>query len=948
MRTLRLAALCLGLVAAAAGAAAWRTPQFLDGALFHARVADFAARRIGRDVSIGGQVRLELAHGPALVARDVVIADRGDGIAARVHALRLDLGLAEMLRLRLVAHALVLDRPVVTLPWPLPRPAAPAVPRGFSATVENGAVTLGGLRFTAVDAALQSDPDTGAFTTQGNATLGALTWRFNMLLGAPGRDGAAALAVTLDGQGAARGIGGTLRGRIAPDGGFAGQISLRGGDLSRLIAAPAVAFSLQGPITLAGGIVRADDLALLLAGSAGHGALTWHATPPLRLQTTAALGQIDLGPWLAALTGGGAPFPVQARLTAQAAHWRGATLRDAAAELEFGPAGAALRAARLALPGGGALSLQGAVTGPAPHFTGKIHAQANDMGAVLGWLDPSAAGLLGEAPGPADLTADLAVSAQDVALTAMTAHASGATLTGGARYGLAKPALTLDLALDQLRLPADPLAVLASTGGGWAPPPTHLLLRLSHASWRGLALTNTVLDAETGPTGVTLHQASLEAAAAQLKASGALGWDGTLAAAHLDITAADANAMLLNLPPSWRFMPRLFFGPGHLAISAAGPANAITAQVLTDLNDLRIEGELKLDPGHATASATATLRHPSAPTLLAALGLAGADRWIDRGSLALTAHLTLAPGQVAAPDFSLSAGVMRLYGDGRADLDGAVPFITTHLHAETLPLPAMSPHDTTVLPLDLLAGWQGVAEVNAAQVLADLQPVARNAAARLTLSGGVVLADAVTAEVAEGGKLAAVAVLDSTQAAPALLLTGGVIGAALPESADPALPFLPHGGSISVVGDIATAGFSPAAMLAGLSGDIDGALTGVTFSGVDLAALAHALGLPPGKARAALSAGLSAGVSPGLSGPFKAALDKGLLTYQDVHLQGAQGALETAGVFDLVEKSGEMKLRLLPNVANPPPLGVTLSGPWDAMRRSVDVAPGVAWMGKKK
>src|SRR5271156_3536775 len=92
--------------------AAWQVPPRLDWARYRGSIAAFASARLGRAVTIGGQVRLSLLPSAALTAGDVTLADRGDGISARIGALRLQVAFWPLLRGRVVPRDLVLDDPV--------------------------------------------------------------------------------------------------------------------------------------------------------------------------------------------------------------------------------------------------------------------------------------------------------------------------------------------------------------------------------------------------------------------------------------------------------------------------------------------------------------------------------------------------------------------------------------------------------------------------------------------------------------------------------------------------------------------------------------------------------------------------------------------------------------------------------------------------------------------
>ena len=103
-------ALLLGL----AGLATWQIPPRLDWARLRPRVAALASAELGRPVAIGGDVAITLLPQAVVVAKDVSLADRGDGISARIGALRLRVAFWPLLRGRVLPRELMLDRPAVT------------------------------------------------------------------------------------------------------------------------------------------------------------------------------------------------------------------------------------------------------------------------------------------------------------------------------------------------------------------------------------------------------------------------------------------------------------------------------------------------------------------------------------------------------------------------------------------------------------------------------------------------------------------------------------------------------------------------------------------------------------------------------------------------------------------------------------------------------------------
>ncbi len=386
--------------------AAWQVPPRLEWGRYRGSIAAFASARLARGVTIGGQVSLSLLPQVVLTASEVKLADRGDGISARVGALRLQVQFWPLLRGHVVPRDLLLADPVVTVPWPLPDTAGavPALAPGFAAGTEGGALHLGALTLTAVSASLHADPDTGAFGAQGTVSVQGRPCRFTALIGAAGRDGIAPLNLTLDGQGALQGTGGSFRGRLLGHGALQGTLQARGPDASKLLPAPAVPWRVQGAVQVSGGQLQAPDLQLMLADSPGQARVTLRMLPPARLDAAAKLGQFALGGWIAGLARPGLPIPVHLDVRAQAATWRGRALRDIALQLDLGGAEPGL-VADATLPGDAKLhlsaSLQESTTGAV--LAGPLTLSAPDLPTTLTWLATKPGGApprLGAAPRP--------------------------------------------------------------------------------------------------------------------------------------------------------------------------------------------------------------------------------------------------------------------------------------------------------------------------------------------------------------------------------------------------------------------------------------------------------------------------------------------------------------------------------------------------------------------
>jgi hypothetical protein len=939
--------------------AAWQLPPRLDWNRYRGAIAAFASARMGRQVSIGGQVRLQLLPEAVLVADRVTLADRGDGVSATIGALRLRISIAAILQGRVLPRRLELDDPVVTLPWPLPREAANAVPRGlaggFTASVEGGSLRLGGVVLGGISAAVLTDPDTGAFAAQGAARLGGLPGRFTALVGAPGPDGVSLLTVTVDGQGRAQGTGGTLRGRILAGGSVSGDLALRGPDLSRLLAGPAVSWQAKGPVTATGTDMRGDKLAVMLGDSPGDASAVLRLGVAPQLEVAVHVGQVQLDGWGLGPLAATPAIPISLNFSATAAGLMDGTIRDGHVVLALGQGAAHLNASGI-LPGGGTVKLDG--TGRAGRdgeiFTGRFALPAPDLPRLVTWLRPVAPAVIDALPAlpvSGDISGAITASRGRAELTGLSGHVAGGAFSGS--LGLftgSRPRIAASLALDRLSLtmPASP----DSGGSGWwaalqawpgilAGPfggfDASLDISAATASLGGFTVSRLDLQGQGGADGFLCRRLAADLPGAHMELSGNFGRDGSLGDVRLDLAAADAAALRIPV----RVPAGLWQGPLHVAVTAAGPKQAVVGQLRGDLGDLRAEAELGLDMTAPLVTATLTLRHPGAPRLLELAGLPGAGAWIGQGSVAFLAHVNASPGQLVVSDFSLGAGALRMNGAVHADLSGAEPALTGGLDAPVLTLPSRFDAANGGLPLALLHGWHGQFTLKARQMLAGLTPLAGNAAATLTVANDNALVESISLDAA-GGHVTGTAAVDAAVKLPVFSLLGEADTTDL--DAWPVLPGLVlTGGKLTVAADVSASGHTAAALLATAHGTVHGTVSASSLQNVDLPALTRLLTARGPRLRTALAASLASGQSGPLSGNFDAAIENGTWTFGGATLSGPSGSIAVSGSIDVPARSPDLLLRAMPAVPKPPVLPVRVL----AGRRIANPQPGMAWAGRR-
>lgn len=956
MRALRILLALLALLLVGAGVAAWVVPPRLDLNARRAYIARVASERLGRSVAIGGRIALRLLPEPMLTAEDISIG--GDaGAVVTAAEMRLRLALGPLLQRRIDARELTLRGADLKLPWPLD-PAdimvrTPVWLTALSARVEDGRLSIGGLSFTGIDATLTTSGYGGAYAAAGTAQLSGREWRFTARLTQPGPDGSAGLDVTLDGQGPSQGIGATLSGQIGPDGTLGGRVSGRGPDLSQLLPAPAVSFKADGRVTMAGGLAAADDLAMEIGGSPARGAVALRVSPAPRLDLALAASRLDLDAWLPVLgQTGPLQLPVGIDLSAEAATFAGGTLRGLRGAVDLSRGGAEVREARAVLPGDAPLRLSGRVTPqggatPRPRFEGDVAVAAPALRTTLAWLQ--AAGVAPFAALPegvlrtADLSGHVVAEAGQVAVDALDgmvdgSHVAGSlTLRGGKRFAVGA-GLTVDrLDLDPW-LAGDPPS-LAGLPARFAPFDVNLRLEAPQALLYGITISPLSLDAGAEAGRLTLRKLDLSVNGVHATGSATVGEGGRVSEGRLDLQAPQAEPLAALLPNQLGFLghraPRLWRAAANVQVLGAGKPESLGLKVTVDLADLRLEAQPTLDLAKQSWTATMQLRHPGAPRLAEALGLASAPAWLGDGSLSLVAQLSGAPGTVAADSFELAAGSLRASGKLLLEQGGERPRLSGVVNAETLPLPFPYPRALDPLPIASLGAMDASVALTAGRVLSGLSPVLEQASATLGLRGGALrLAD--LAGRLGGGRLSGNAVLDAQPTPPTLALNLSLTDAAI---AGPVFewPLDIAGGTLDAALALTAAGHSPAALLSTLAGGVrigvrDGALAGVALPGL-------AADLSDAGARAALSEG----VTPFATLAVQAQVAHGVVTLESGALAAPSGSVSLGGSIDLPGAAADLRLALRPATPEPPELALRLTGPLDAMQRTPELSDLIRW-----
>jgi uncharacterized protein involved in outer membrane biogenesis len=946
-------------------AAVWLVPPMLDWDRYRADVAALATAALGQPVRIEGAIALRLLPQPTLEAGRVAV-EAGPGASLTARRLRLGVALFPLLAGRVDARELVLQQAEIRLPWPLEPGAlalrSPGWLSSLSARLEDGRLVLGDVSVTGINATLATGEISGSFFSAGRAKAGGRDWMFTVRVSRPGGDGAVGLDVTLDGQGPAQGLGAVVSGQVQADGTMLGRLSARGPDLSLVVPAPPVPFRAEGRLSFGAGLLAADELVGEVAGSPVQGAVALRLLPALRLDVALAASRMDLDAWgaavLAAARGGAlGRIPVGVDLSAEAGALAGGVVRGVRAAFDLAGNRLTVREARAILPGDAALALEGAVVPDAAgalRFEGKARLAAPALRNTLDWslaaLDGThwAAALPPGVLRSAEVEAAVQVGPGVVTLTGITGRVDGAALAANlALHPGAQPALRALLALERLDLdawfPGD-WPGMAGLAAALPAISADIQLEAKAASWRGVAIAPLALDLAKEPGRLVLRRLDAKGEGMALAASGTVLEGGRVADARLDLRADRADTVLPALPVPASAGPAaaavaarlgtLAQAPLSLQLQAGGAPESLGLKLLAELGDLRIEATPTLNLPAARWAGSVALRHPGAPRLAVALGLEAPEPWLGAGSFALEAALEGQGGSVAAESFNLAAGTLRAQGALRWQA-GPVPRLTGQVKADSLPLPPLHLREGEPLAAAALRGWAAEVQVKAREVLVDQQTVLGAVTASVALSAGVLRVDIAEARLG-GGPASGQFRLDAAARPPVVRVEGRVAGAAI-EGSLFGTPIDLAGGRVDAELRLDATGYAAAGLLASLGGQVRLTARDGTLAGVELGRIG------PGLDEADLRLALAGGRTPFATLAATARVERGGLVLEQAEARGPAGGLSLTGTVDLARGLLALRLGLVPAVADPPELGLRLTGPLGEVERVPELAEAVRW-----
>jgi uncharacterized protein involved in outer membrane biogenesis len=910
----------LGALSALALALLLALPGFVSSSAHRAYVEGVASSLTGGKVSIKGALALKLLPRPEITATDIELSGAG-GEDVTAATLTMDLSVAALLQGRIAADRLDLERPVITLPWPLPggpKALLAATPiTTLKAHLADATLDLGGAVLTGLGADVTAVPGGGVSVT-GTAMAGPVPVALGLTLGAPTLDGSAALAVSVTAPMASGGFNGTLNG----DGTLGGQLQATGprnAALTATLSADGQGLTLD-PLRLSQGA----------AALAGRMRLAFH-TPALTATLSGqnfdfsgvALGQMPPLP----------PVPVTATLALSSVRALGQTLPALNLTLKAGPDGLAVSGLAVTLAGGASLGGHVSAT-PAGQLSGALSLQAPALGALLG-----AYGLAPESAWPsAQLSATLGGTLGAPVLSTLSGtlgsdHVSGTlVLDGAGAHGR--------LAFDHLALL--PLAAWLEKrpAGGFA-----LDGELSAASAEAgpVRLSNLALDGTVDGT-LTVRQASASLYGGMAAGSLSLDESGIVTAAHGMVLLPHAQPLAAALLPAGLTLPpALLKGRLSLLFAAGGPPSALATSAVARLGAFTLTAAPVLDLGAMSAQGPLTVRNPSADAALGLFGLSEGVAFPGPGSLSLRARVTLAHDEYGLNDFQLALGQLNASGQimvNKGRLSGQID-------ADTLALPVMTAAMQLPASLPLPADVSGTVGLRANRVAYGFSELAGPVSGHVTLTASQAIGFTLDPLAYAGGTLAGTASVTFNPAAPphfaaALTAKGMDAGALTPGLA---FPYPITQGRLDASAQLAADGFGAKSWLATLAGTAsltaqNGRMGGFSLSG--LSSLLRGGGASAMKFYAAATHGSTGFDQLSLA----ATLKQGNATLTSASLSGAEGTASASGAIDLFDRAVALKLTLSPAVKPPVSVGISAIGPWGATRHLGHMHDALIWPGR--
>ncbi len=690
MRKLGLAVSCLLLVLLAAILVG---PSFIDWSDHKQALAREVSRLSGREVTVDGAMDMALLPRPRLRAEKVTLSGLEGGRARHLLAVEvvdLRLRVEALLRGRIEVESLQLVAPTITLEvlddgrrnWDFDSRAGVGAGEGTTEDpgliqrieVDRVTMTGGELRYltggreTSIEIAraeLRAKAARGAWQLLGEGSWRGAKGEIQLSLSAPrSEDGRhLALEIRLPGMSTM----GSFSGRITPGRdwpGLSGELEVSGGDLAGLAAllaggemdAPAVS---PLPVVFSGALEwnenerHIENMELTLGDVRLQGSYERPPGEDSPARMTLNADRFDLerltpegneAPALLALAKLGGVQAMQLELGLRTIPYRGRLVRDLILGAALTEDRVEIQALRATLPGGAELQVVGALdlAGEGPRFQGQAGLTADNLRALLAWLELDPGGIAPRRLRRALLGADLDWTPDGLNLPRIEGTVDVSSLNGALAVVFREPtAFGLRLEIDRLdadaylapwlsAFSADGQTTGEAAGGDpgaadWlSGVDANLDLVVGELKAGDLSLKEVRIDAELRRGDVRLREASVgDFLGAALAYEGALDLAGEAPALNGNVT--------LDVPDPRTFSRALDISPP--LIERLGPFS-VSGIVGGDVQDLHLEGLLReeggeiafsgdLRPGRAEAAFSVDLGYRHAGGLLRLLGATG-------------------------------------------------------------------------------------------------------------------------------------------------------------------------------------------------------------------------------------------------------------------------------------------------------------------------------------
>ncbi len=864
-----------------------------------------------------------------------------------------------MLHGQLSTQTLTLESPTIAFPWPLPSGpktiAPPAWLAALHAQIHHGDISLGGARFSNVDADLFTG-ENGAVTISGTGILQGYNLSLTAALGAAALTGTAPLSITTNSGAVTLNFSGNLSGTSA----LAGQLSL---------AAPLTSGSAN--LTTSGTAATATGIHLNIAKASLTGSATLDFTQPT-LAATLDAQNLDLTP-LQSLATSWPSLPVALTLSATNLTYGGHSLPALQTSLSLSPSGLNVHSLQATLPGSTTVAASLQVTPPGA-LTGQASLNSPDLSGLLtafGLTPPTAWTT-------AQLSTNLSGTIGHLSLSNLTGSLGPSHVTGG--LIITGPHTTGALAFDRLDL-TPLLSWLGQRPGNFT---ADGQITATRASLGPVPLTHLLLDGEL-TTQLNIRRISANVLGGLASGSLTLDAASNVTAARGFLSLPSAAPLAALLPPRWQILPAALVQPRlSLTLAARGPSNALATSAVATLGAFTLTAAPVLNLAQSSATGTISLQHPSAIAALAIFGLSQGITFPGPGSVSSRAELTASPTTYGPPDFVLSLSnpnAIAALNISNLSQGGAFPgpgslslranftaspttyglpdfvlslgnltasgrvlstkgIISGQIAADTLALPSIPANYT--LPWNSLASAQGKITLAANRILYGGIPILGATTASLTFTPNNSLTLALPQASLAGGTLTGTVTAASSNNLPPALTAQFSASHIDPTQLNLPLAF-PYtlSGNFDASGSLTATGYSPRIWAATLGGTTslnasNGRLYGFSLQGVAEALQspnrAHAL-------RAALASGSTGYTALALSGSF----DHGNCTLTTGSLAGPAGTASATGSVDIYDNSLALRVSLHPYVAPPLTLNTAMLGNWSAPKQYPRLKPAMDW-----